>query len=591
MTEPALTATIVITTRDRREELRTALQSAVDQEGPLDVLVVDDGSTDGTAEMVNDEFPTVRLERFERSCGYIARRNHAARVARGDVVVSIDDDAEFRSPRTVVDTLADFDRASIGAVAIPGIDVRRGPEVLQSPPVHEGAWITPSYWGTAHAVRRDLFLALGGYREELGEMFEEVDFCLRMLDAGYATRLGRATPLHHYESAKRIQPRKVFHVWRNNIDHAWRNVPLPYTPVRVLKVIAGGLLFGARNRHLPSVLRGLGAGLAHGPSLLRSRSPITRRAYRLDHDLRRHGPLPMEEVEPRLAGGPEQRPRALEWRPIARAASVRALARDVDRGARFALRELTGSRAAFSYGIENGAARVVVRHNSSDVWTLVEVVHLRSYDPPPAVHELLHSLGRPPRVLDLGANVGMFGALTLARDPHAVVRAYEPDPSNAAVHRRCMELNGSPSSWTLVQACAATSNGSVRFDAHGNDSSRVSDAAGTLEVEARDVVSEMARFDLVKMDIEGSEWDILADPRFGGATAVVLEYHATRCPEADPEAAATRLLAEAGYETACVFRRGEVGGLWAWRPPDQPRRASATQTSDGTARSANASTM
>ena len=93
--------------------------------------------------------------------------------------------------------------------------------------MREGAWITPSYWGTAHAVRRDLFLALGGYREELGEMFEEVDFCLRMLNTGYATRLGRATPLHHYESAKRIQPRKVFHVWRNNSTTHGETFPCP----------------------------------------------------------------------------------------------------------------------------------------------------------------------------------------------------------------------------------------------------------------------------------------------------------------------------------------------------------------------------
>jgi GT2 family glycosyltransferase len=296
----ALSATIVVTTKNRRDDLRTALRSAVAQQGPVEVLVVDDGSTDGTAEMVRGEFPSVGLERSEVSRGYIAQRNEAARMATGDVVISIDDDAELRSARTVLDTLADFDHVRIGAVAMPAIDVRRGAVMRQQAPDSDGVWVTPSFWGTAHAVRRDLFLDLGGYREDLGEMFEEVDFCLRLLDAGYVTRLGRAEPLHHYESPQRLQPRKVFYVWRNNIGHAWRNVPMPYTPVRAAKVTVAGLLFGLRNRQLGPVVRGLATGYREAPGQLAGRRPVSRSAYRLDHDLRRHGPLRLEEVMDRL---------------------------------------------------------------------------------------------------------------------------------------------------------------------------------------------------------------------------------------------------------------------------------------------------
>jgi GT2 family glycosyltransferase len=170
----------------------------------------------------------------------------------------------------------------------------------QQAPDRDGVWVTPSFWGTAHAVRRDLFLDLGGYLEDLGEMFEEVDFCLRLLDAGYVTRLGRAEPLHHYESPQRLQPRKVFYVWRNNIGHAWRNVPMPYTPVRAAKVTVAGLLFGLRNRQLGPVVRGLATGYREAAGQLAGRRPVSRSAYRLDHDLRRHGPLRLEEVMDRL---------------------------------------------------------------------------------------------------------------------------------------------------------------------------------------------------------------------------------------------------------------------------------------------------
>jgi hypothetical protein len=55
--------------------------------------------------------------------------------------------------------------------------------------------------------------------------------------------------------------------------------------------------------------------------------------------------------------------------------------------------------------------------------------------------------------------------------------------------------------------------------------------------------------ELLKMDIEGAEWDILTDPRLSElkARAIVLEWHSIGCPEPDPHKAAARLLVEAGY--------------------------------------------
>ena len=52
-------ATIVIVTKNRKEELRDAVLSALNQVGRLEILVIDDGSTDGTSEMIRAEFPTV----------------------------------------------------------------------------------------------------------------------------------------------------------------------------------------------------------------------------------------------------------------------------------------------------------------------------------------------------------------------------------------------------------------------------------------------------------------------------------------------------------------------------------------------------
>jgi FkbM family methyltransferase len=258
--------------------------------------------------------------------------------------------------------------------------------------------------------------------------------------------------------------------------------------------------------------------------------------------------------------------RVLAWRWVARLASTRTLARLVDAPLRFALRELSGARRAAAYRVRGLGARVLVRHNSTDIWTLNEVFNLRSYDAPPPVATRLRSLGRPPRVLDLGANVGMFGALVCARHPGAEIVAFEPDPRNAAAHRRCMELNGSPPGWELVEACAASRDGVRPFLATGDDSAHVVPEGSGTTVAARDVLPLMDTSDLVKIDIEGSEWELLGDARFGAAPAVVLEYHPDGCPAADPHSEAERLLAGAGYEVQSVYRMSSgLGVVWAWR--------------------------
>lgn len=291
-----MNASVVITTKNRREELVVAVRSALAQSVPVEVLVMDDSSTDGTAELVRAEFPQVRLVQCAASGGYIVRRNEAARLAKGEVIISMDDDAAFSTPRVVEQTLREFDDPRVGAVAIPYVEPHKANRLLQQAPDRQGLWLAERFIGTAHALRRDLFLQLGGYREHLVHQGEEGDYCLRMLDAGWLVRLGNADPIHHFESPKRDLRRMDYYGARNAILFVWQNIPWPAFPVHLLGTTVNVLCWTFQPRRfclrLRAVLAGSGWCLTHWSE----RQPVAWRTYQINGVLRSGGAVPASAV-------------------------------------------------------------------------------------------------------------------------------------------------------------------------------------------------------------------------------------------------------------------------------------------------------
>jgi FkbM family methyltransferase len=266
----------------------------------------------------------------------------------------------------------------------------------------------------------------------------------------------------------------------------------------------------------------------------------------------------------RRARGPAWLRRVLAHPRVVPATALMLRARTVRPSSAFVMRELLRHGGSSIYRERSGGLRVVVRHGSADPVTLGEVFHERDYEPPPELPSL-----RPARIVDLGANVGYFGAFALGAWPGSSVVAYEPDPANADVHARAIAINGLHERWELHRTAASNAGGELRFRATADALSRADDA-GALIVPADDVLPVIAGVDLLKMDIEGGEWAILGDPRFAAdpPRVVVMEHHPDGAPGADPRAAALEALARAGLTaTASIFLRADgYGMLWAWRP-------------------------
>lgn len=250
------------------------------------------------------------------------------------------------------------------------------------------------------------------------------------------------------------------------------------------------------------------------------------------------------------------------WRVIG---TVRA-ATAVRRSTGFLIGELRGGIRR--YRIRSGPT-ILVRHQTRDVALVNEIVgHLHAYEPP---CELDEDLSGPLRILDLGGNVGMFGAFALGRWEVTSIRSFEPDPDNATLLAAAIAANGAQDRWTLTRAAVSNRPGRVTFLSGRLAESRLAlPHESGIEVEAVDVFAVAGCVDLLKMDIEGGEWGILADSRMRGlgARVLVMEWHGLVYPGPDPHGAVVGLLRAVGYEV--ILDRPDpvtqaTGVLWARR--------------------------
>jgi len=206
------TVSIVIPTHNRRELLLRTVRTALAQHAvAVEVLVVDDGSTDGTADAVRAlGDPRVCVHRHERPVRVAAARNSGAGLARGAWIAFLDDD-DLWSPAKLacqLDAAARTGRAWVyaGAVEIDATDRLRGGEPPPSPETLMTRLIDGNIMpaGCSNvAIRADLFRAVDGFDSQLRHL-ADWDLWLRLAALGppacvplplvaYRTHGGQAT--------------------------------------------------------------------------------------------------------------------------------------------------------------------------------------------------------------------------------------------------------------------------------------------------------------------------------------------------------------------------------------------------------------
>jgi len=277
---------IAILNYQRRDALRDALESARAQRHPAEILAVDNASTDGSAEMVLDEFPDVRLVRLPENIA-AAARNIGVATAKGDVVFTLDNDVRFTTPDDVsraLEVLKRHPRAALVNFMIVGPDGTLSRRDWCHP-------CSPEAWGErefptdyvlegASACRRDPFLASGGYWPPFFIGHEGWDLALRLLDAGHELLYTPAVRVRHLVDGSVRPSSRIYYTFaRNAVWVALRNLPGPAAAASIARDLALMGFAAARAGELGAYRRGLVDAVRGAPAALRTRrvlSPVTR---------------------------------------------------------------------------------------------------------------------------------------------------------------------------------------------------------------------------------------------------------------------------------------------------------------------------
>lgn len=221
---------ILIPTRDGVALLRQCIDSILRRTvyGNYEVIVLDNGSTkaDTCAYFASlAGHPRVRVAEWNHPFNYSAINNHGAGLAKGEVLALLNNDIEVITPDWLREMVSHAMRPEIGVVGamlyypnntiqhagvILGIGGVAGHAYVGKPRGHAGdkhraglAQALSAVTAACVVVRAEVFHQVGGLDEQLTVAFNDVDFCLRVREAGYRNLWTPFAELYHHESATR----------------------------------------------------------------------------------------------------------------------------------------------------------------------------------------------------------------------------------------------------------------------------------------------------------------------------------------------------------------------------------------------------
>lgn len=301
MSDPLIS--VVIVTWNRREDVLATVRAVREQAYQAhQIVVVDNGSTDGTVETLRREDPGVDVIALPENVGAAAGRNHGIEAAKGEIVFFLDSDAS-PARETLGNVAAKLgERPDVAGIVckVLNAETRQFDETAgwifsENDKVDsEREFLSFSFSACGGAFRTAVLREVGGFWGLLFFLREEEELSLRILDRGHAILYCPDAIVYHRVSPRvRVAGgRRDYFDCRNSLytylaRYPWWMLGL-FVPVR----IAVATLRGLRRGHLGQVRRAVVDVGRNLPRVLAERRPISNRTARRYLRLQReHGPL------------------------------------------------------------------------------------------------------------------------------------------------------------------------------------------------------------------------------------------------------------------------------------------------------------
>lgn len=261
---------IIIVTHDGLPLLKRFLPAVASSTYPeMEIIVADNHSVDKSDEWTGEHFPKVKFLKLDQNYGYSGGNNRAAKVASGDVLLFLNNDAApcdpdwltpiaalFKSgdadivqPKLLSDAnpeLFDYSGAAGGFIDWLAYPFCRG-RIFDTIEQDSGQYNERSalFWasGAAFAIRKELYLELGGFDETFRFHMEEIDLCWRALKRGKRILFEPESKVKHLGggSLDAESPEKVFYNYRNSLLMLVKNAEKALLPKLFLRLVLDGI--------------------------------------------------------------------------------------------------------------------------------------------------------------------------------------------------------------------------------------------------------------------------------------------------------------------------------------------------------------
>ncbi len=288
---------VVIPSFNRKDCLLRLLKDVLSQENAeVEVIVVDDGSTDGSVDAVAAGFPQVQLIVNEVNSGCCITRNRGIRAARGQIIVGLDSDVTLPDRRLMAKVAQAFELSpKTTGFAFRVLDsdgcAEDTPRWWHPKPIQDFAtkrFETNYFSGTAFAFRSDQLISAGMFPEHIFQYHEEVEVAYRIMDDGGIVEYFPDLIVTHHPGArgKGWSDHRVFHSPSSQVLLAYSCYPAAMGMFFVVTRLGRSFLKALAARRVGVFTRGVVAGISKVRSGRVNRKPLQSSTWRRISSLR-----------------------------------------------------------------------------------------------------------------------------------------------------------------------------------------------------------------------------------------------------------------------------------------------------------------